>query len=541
MFGFLKDSWLGKVLCDVDKKRLLVGLPKDSTLIQNAIFPTIHAIGDESVAKSSTIERLIGRRCLPVGKDIKTRRPIVIHLRYQDESKVPMMKLKLPNMKEEIETNDDQVILNALEKDFEEIKASKVGIDKTEGILWIFSSTVPNVNLVDLPGLMHVAHLDEPGILPGLVTDLVSSYVQKPNSIIMAIMDSNTRERQSPTAGVLRKLKPKEIIKVLTKPDLAIRVDDLDKMGEFVQHLNGVDVLIESTYTVSLKSNFTSQGFDGTVANEMKFFQDNLGMERFESLKSKLGIHALMHHISNLSETASRKDWTIQESKRYKDELTKYQLQLAALGPVLNSKQIASVISQFLFAKPIGVGSDIPQILPVFKTKLEEILWNSWLNMEYKIPGSSILETYKKLEVEDFLDTFQADLLQEIDGLFSNLEKKLFRFEKFKTDLHYSLGQIFQKQKPCFVERWTRMEAHLWNSHNANAAYSEDNWGRAAICCVIQCVLQVMSEFTDSDTLESIMQGFFSQFSNVEDASTCKLRTDIMEKIEAIQNILVLL
>ena len=71
--------------------------------------------------------------------------------------------------------------------------------------------------------------------------------------------------------------------------------------------------------------------------------------------------------------------------------------------------------------------------------------------------------------------------------------------------------------------------------------YSEDNWGRAAICCVIQGVLQVLSEFTDSDTLESIMQGFFSQFSNVEDAATCKLRTDIMEKIEAIQNILVLL
>jgi hypothetical protein len=533
MFGFLKDSWLGKVLYDVDKKRLLVGLPKDSTLIQNAVFPTINAIGDESVAKSSTIERLIGRRCLPVGKDIKTRRPLIIHLRYQDESKVPMMKLKLPNMKEEIETNDDQVILNALEKDFEEIKVSKVGIDKTEGFLWIFSSTLPNVNLVDLPGLMHVAHLDEPGILPGLVKDLVLSYVQKPNSIILAIMDSNTRERQSPTAGVLRQIKPLCMIKVLTKPDLAIRVDDTDKMGEFVQHLNGVDVLIESTHTVSIKSNFTQQGFDGTVANEMKFFQDNLGMERFEALKSKLGIHALLHHISNLSETASRKDWTLQESKRYKDELTKYQLQLASLGPILNSKQISSAICQFLFAKTSPTET--------YQTKLEAILWNSWYNMEYKLPGSSILETCHSLDIQEFLDTFQCDLLQEIDQLFSNLEKKLFRFEKFKTDLHYALEQIFQKQKPCFVQQWTRNQLHLWHSHNANSEYNEDNWGRAACCCVIQSVLQNLSEHTESDTLESIMQGFLSQFSSIEDAATSKLRMDIMEKIEAIQNILVLL
>jgi hypothetical protein len=543
MVGFLKDSWLGKVSIDVDEKRLAVGLPKDATMIQNAEFPTILVCGDVSTAKSSTLNRLIGINCLPVGKNIKTRRPLVIHLRYQeDESKIPIMRLNLPN-KKNLETRDATTILQALETDFEEIKSSQLGIDKTEGYLWIWSSTVPNVNLIDLPGLMHVADLVEPGGLPSLIKELVLMYLQKPHCIVLAIMDANTFERQSPTAGLLRQTKPKNVIKVLTKPDLAVRMDDYDNMGEFVQRLMGIDVLIDSTYTVSIKSNYTQEGFDGTTDNEMKFFQDHLGLERFTLLKSKLGIHSLLIRISNLSETTTRKNWTLIESKRYQIECDNYEKQLKSLGPILDSKQIASEITSRLFQIPKT------QAIVLYPfCKLEELMSIAWDDSQYPVPGSSIFEFWHPsdsptLPIVKFLHRFEYYLLREIDTIFSNTEHQLFRFKKFQTELKLTLSQRFKEQQVGFEAQWVRSECHLWNSRDVDSAFTDENWSRAAKCCLVQKVLAKLvnrnnHQFT---SLESVMQSFFSQFSNEEDLETIRIRTDISKKLDAIQGILKLL
>jgi hypothetical protein len=540
MVGFLKDSWLGKLSIEVDEKRLAVGLPKDTTMIQNAEFPTLLVCGDVSAAKSSSLNRLIGINCLPVGKNIKTRRPLVIHLRYQeDESKIPIMRLNLPT-KKNLETRDATTILQALETDFEEIKSSQLGIDKTEGYLWIWSSTVPNVNLIDLPGLMHVARLDEPGVLPLLIRELVLMYLQKPHCIVLAIMDANTFERQSPIAGLLRQTKPKNLIKVLTKPDLAVRMDDYDKMGEFVQRLMGTDVLIDSTFTVSIKSNYTQEGFDGTTDNEMKFFQDHLGLERFTLLKSKLGIHSLLTHISNLSETTTRKNWTLTESKRYQIECDNYENQLKSLGPILDSKQIASEITSRLFQIPKT--NDIV----ISTRKLEELLCIAWDAADYPVPGSSIFEFWHPsdcptLPIVKFLHKFEYYLLREIDTIFSVLQ--LFRFKKFQTELKLALSKRFKEQQVEFEAQWVRLECHLWNSRDVDSAFSDENWSRAAKCCLVQKVLAKLlnrnnHQFT---SLGSVMQSFFSQFSNEEDLETIRIRTDISKKLDAIQGILKLL
>ncbi len=540
MFGFLNDSWLGKVLFDVNKNRLLVGLSKDFIMVQDALFPTLLVCGDESVAKSSTLERLIGKKCLPIGKNIKTRRPLVICLRYQDESKIPTMKLKLPNKKEQLETSNDVEILTALEADFETIKTTQLGVDKEEGFLWIWSSTVPNVNLIDLPGLMHVAHLDEPGVLANLVKELVLSYIQKPNSIVLAIMDSNTRERQSPTVGLLRQVDPKMMIKVLTKPDLAIRMDDFDKMGEFVNHLNGEDVLIHSTFIVSLKSNYTLEGFDGTIRNEKKFFQDNLGLERFESLKSKLGIHALLDHISNLSEITYRKNWMILETRRYQTDLDNYQKQLQSLGPIFDSSQIASLIIVHLFHIPITQSIQMtPQL-----SKLELIMQHAWDDINYHVPSNSVFEimpeTLDNPPIGTFLTRFESRLFQEIECLFSDPLYKLFRFKKFKREMKIEISNQIKEKKFDFESQWTQLECHLWNSRNSLDQFDTKNWARAAKCYLVQKILGKFSN-TMHTSLEAVFQEFLSQFSNEEDFDTGRIRTDITQKLNTIQTILKLL
>src|SRR5690348_12545869 len=109
MLGLLNHLWLGKATLMINTRRAAVGLSKDAASVTSVSLSRIVVIGDESAGKSSVLQRLVERKVLPFGEDIITRRPILISLRFQEESKVPRMHLKLPK-KEDIETNDDAVI-----------------------------------------------------------------------------------------------------------------------------------------------------------------------------------------------------------------------------------------------------------------------------------------------------------------------------------------------------------------------------------------------------------------------------------------------
>ena len=86
----------------------------------------------------------------------------------------------------------------------------------------VFSRTVVNLTLVDLPGMTKIPQGGQPDNIERQIIELCHSYVQKRSSIIMAITPANQDLANSDALKLARRVDPQgdRTIGVLTKIDL---------------------------------------------------------------------------------------------------------------------------------------------------------------------------------------------------------------------------------------------------------------------------------------------------------------------------------
>ncbi len=134
-------------------------------------LPRVIVIGDEKSGKSSTLERFSMVEVLPRDVAFCTRQPVVLKLRYAPDipQDTPRFVLTIPDDLDgsqpisEEEFGDVATIRRLIEERMVAIKESGEGIlMDSEVIVEIYSSGVPSIDLVDLPGLISVL-VEEPG------------------------------------------------------------------------------------------------------------------------------------------------------------------------------------------------------------------------------------------------------------------------------------------------------------------------------------------------------------------------------------------
>ncbi|XP_062094930.1 phragmoplastin DRP1C-like [Humulus lupulus] len=88
--------------------------------------------------------------------------------------------------------------------------------------LSIYSPNVVNLTVIDLPGLTKVAVEGQPETIVEDIENMVRSYVEKPNSIILAISPANQDIATSDAIKLAREVDPsgERTFRVLTKLDL---------------------------------------------------------------------------------------------------------------------------------------------------------------------------------------------------------------------------------------------------------------------------------------------------------------------------------
>ncbi len=204
----LRESWMGRLSSGVNTERIKQGLQPDNEILKNAHLPLLMAVGDEGVGKSLHLNRLIGRNVLPVGTHLTTRRPVYIKLRFQEPHLVPRMLLELPD-EASIETKNENIIHDLLVAHFSDMLHVKM----CEAVLTIFSSDVPNVDILDLPGFEHLgSNLDLKLEIQGRVA---------PSCIVLHFVDVNVPQHQSPSVAFVRAQRNVKVTTVLTKVDVA--------------------------------------------------------------------------------------------------------------------------------------------------------------------------------------------------------------------------------------------------------------------------------------------------------------------------------
>ncbi|CUS12512.1 unnamed protein product [Tuber aestivum] len=232
-------------------------------------LPQIVVVGSQSSGKSSVLENIVGRDFLPRGSGIVTRRPLILQLINIPNDEGSAEPHTREGNSEQPEFGEFLHQLGRRYYDFNEIKreieaetsriaGNNKGINRAPINLKIYSPHVLSLTLVDLPGLTKVPIGDQPTDIEKQTRNLISEYIAKPNSIVLAVSPANVDLVNSEALKLARQVDPqgKRTIGVLTKLDL-------------MDHgTNALEILSGRVYPLKL-------GFIGVVNRSQQDIQGN--------------------------------------------------------------------------------------------------------------------------------------------------------------------------------------------------------------------------------------------------------------------------
>ncbi|XP_075952227.1 interferon-induced GTP-binding protein Mx-like [Anarhichas minor] len=196
----------------IDSLRSL-GVEKDLAL------PAIAVIGDQSSGKSSVLEALSGV-ALPRGSGIVTRCPLELKMKRRKEGEEWYGKISYEGYEEEIKDPADveKMIREAQEK----LAGGGVGISDDLISLEIASPDVPDLTLIDLPGITRVAVKDQPVNIGDQIKRLIQKFITKQETISLVVVPSNVDIATTEALKMAQEVDPDgdRTLGILTKPDL---------------------------------------------------------------------------------------------------------------------------------------------------------------------------------------------------------------------------------------------------------------------------------------------------------------------------------
>ncbi|KAI2616446.1 Dynamin central region-domain-containing protein [Hypomontagnella submonticulosa] len=245
-------------------------------------LPQIVVVGSQSAGKSSVLENIVGRDFLPRGSGIVTRRPLILQLiNVEEDPSEPDLHAAYRNPTQARRSEwaefhhipsrrftDFADVKREIESETSRVAGNNKGINRQPINLKIYSPHVLSLTLVDLPGLTKVPIGDQPPDIEKQTRTLISEYIAKPNSIILAVSPANVDIVNSEALKLARHVDPlgRRTIGVLTKVDL-------------MDHgTNALDILSGRVYPLKL-------GFIGVVNRSQQDIQGNRPME--EALKAE--------------------------------------------------------------------------------------------------------------------------------------------------------------------------------------------------------------------------------------------------------------
>ncbi|XP_039404023.1 interferon-induced GTP-binding protein Mx1-like [Mauremys reevesii] len=199
----------------IDSLRAL-GVEKDLGL------PAIAVIGDQSSGKSSVLEALSGV-ALPRGSGIVTRCPLELKLKKVHYTQEWKGKITYLEIKQEL--NGPSEVEKEIRKAQDAMAGEGVGISQELISLEISSPNVPDLTLIDLPGIARVAVGNQPKDIGNQIINLIKKYICKQQTINLVVVPSNVDIATTEALRMAKEVDPKgeRTLGILTKPDLVDR------------------------------------------------------------------------------------------------------------------------------------------------------------------------------------------------------------------------------------------------------------------------------------------------------------------------------
>lgn len=367
---------------------------------------SIVVVGGQSSGKSSVLEAVVGRDFLPRGTGIVTRRPLVLNLVHTDDEKAQEYGEFMHKQGQKI--YDFEKIRQEIEDETERhlSKGSKV-VSPIPIYLTIYSPVVPNLTLVDMPGLTKVAIEGQPQSIVQDLEDMCKQYIKGDNAIILAVSPANADLATSDALRLAKEVDPlgERTIGVLTKIDIMDKGTDCRDVlcGRSLRLRHGwVGVVNRGQADINKKMNMLD-----ARAREAEFFKstdayrdlDNTGTTY---LSNKLSNHLISEITRKLPEIQSYVDKTIVD---YKSQLTNLGNDVSGnRGKMLHLILTLCQKVEKAFTRIVEGGEGGGErILEVFDVKLKEAI--------YKLPFDKILTLKNVRNTINEADGYQPHII----------------------------------------------------------------------------------------------------------------------------------
>ncbi|KAL9971045.1 hypothetical protein ACROYT_G023528 [Oculina patagonica] len=238
----------------------------NDTLRQTFNIPHLVMVGRQNMAKTTLINRLIGRYLLPMRRNetantlqARTTYPIILNLRNGPKRMVEVKCDKIPEIRGSEENPTDEKVEKFLNEVASHLpKEEGTPISKTPVNVTLQGPELTTLTLVDLPGA-HFANDDQR--MNHVTQSLVLEYIEKnTNSIIVIVSEVGDPTGDSAINLVMQKAADfkSRTICALTKPD---KLRESDDMGYRV-------AMNQSSFTLEDSRFILLRGKDGTDPNE---------------------------------------------------------------------------------------------------------------------------------------------------------------------------------------------------------------------------------------------------------------------------------
>ncbi|XP_043721496.1 dynamin-related protein 4C-like [Telopea speciosissima] len=275
------------LLDTVDKLRQL------KVMKEGIELPTIVVVGDQSSGKSSVLESLAGIS-LPRGIGICTRVPLVMRLQ-QHSSPDPELHLEYNN--KEVPT-DEAHVAQAIEEATKEIAGDSKGISHTPITLVVKKKSVPDLTMVDLPGITRVPVRGQPEDIYEQISNIIMEYITPKESIILNVLSATV---DFPTCESIRMSQRvdrtgERTLAVVTKADQAPQ--------GLLEKVTADDVNIGLGY-VCVKNRIGEESYEEARKEEMKLFESHPLLSKID--KSIVGIPILAQKLVQIQASSLAK------------------------------------------------------------------------------------------------------------------------------------------------------------------------------------------------------------------------------------------
>ncbi|OMP08248.1 hypothetical protein COLO4_06648 [Corchorus olitorius] len=253
-------------------------------------LPTIVVVGDQSSGKSSVLESLAGIN-LPRGQGICTRVPLVMRLQNHPSDSDPEFYLEFNG---KIVQTDEDHIANAIVLATDEIAGQGKGISNNPLTLIVKKNGVPDLTMVDLPGITRVPVHGQPENIYEQIRDIIVEYIKPEESIILNVLSASVDFSTCESIRMSRQVDKTgdRTLAVVTKSDKAPE--------GLLEKVTADDVNIGLGY-ICVRNRIGDESYDEARLEEARLFENHPLLSQID--KSIVGIPVLAQKLVHIQAT----------------------------------------------------------------------------------------------------------------------------------------------------------------------------------------------------------------------------------------------